>query len=239
MERWLKNIRYWFSINHIERIKTYSFLTHLHYVFNFNVSGIVVNLQADFSDLPPLICPKGYLVREMDTNNPDEIADRIRIVNQSYYDAEENDKSFIKHLNKHPFLDVKKIFFITRNGQAVGTVITGLYRNNPQYGGCARLAILPSEQGNGLGVFVINYASYYLYNQGIRLGETIITLKRKQSLLLHFKLGFKPQFSRNKINFDIQKRMWPARMIARLKVYNLYEKYLKLTIQNQHTQSTK
>lgn len=220
-----KHLKYWLSINHYERIKTYGFFTHLKYVFNFNVSGIVVNLQADLSKLPPLNYPPGYSVREMDTKNHEDIATWIKIVNEAYPDASENENTFHQLLHCHPFLEVEKIFFFTRNNIPVGTVTTGRYRKNRNIGGDARLAVLPSEQGKGLGFYSINFAFHYLKGLGINQGETVITLKRTQSILLHFKCGFTPQFDRSKIMFDIQKRMWPARLLAKRKVINIYRRY--------------
>ncbi len=217
---------YWLSINHMERIKTYGLVPHFKYVFNFNVSRVVVNLQANLADLPPLITPEGYMVRQMETTDKKEIAIWIRIVNNAYPDADENEESFMKHLYKHPFLEAQKIFFLIRDQVIVGTVTTGRYRKNPEYGGDARIAILPTEQGKGLGFFAINYAFHYIKNQGISKGETVISLRRTPSLLLHFKCGFRPEFDRSKLMFDVQKRMWPVRMIVKKKVQKLFTHYL-------------
>ena len=225
-KRLLRNIVFWLSINHFERIKTFGFFKHISYVFNFNISRIVINMQANLTHLPKLIFPKGYSIREMDTENPDEISEWIRIVNQSYPDADENEASFKKHLYRHPFLNAIKIFFITSENIPVGTVSAGIYRKNPNYGGDARIAILPSEQGHGLGLFAINYAFHYLKKQGINYGETIISIKRTQSIILHLKCGFRPQFDRSKTMFDIQKRMWPARFFAKRKLKKLTKAYL-------------
>jgi GNAT superfamily N-acetyltransferase len=190
------------------------------------VSGIVVNLQADLSKLPTLKYPPGYSVREMDISSAEDIAAWIKIVNEAYPDASENENTFHKLIHSHPFLEVEKIFFFTRNNKPVGTVTTGRYRKNRDVGGDARIAVLPLEQGKGLGFFSINFAFHHLRILGINHGETVITLKRKQSVLLHLKCGFTPQFDRSKIMFDIQKRLWPARLIAKRKVVKLYNQYL-------------
>lgn len=214
ISRIYKNLNYWISINHIERIKTYGFFSHLRYVFNFNICRIVVNLQADLTKLPPLKFPIGYSVREMNTKNPEDITEWIRIVNEAYPDAVESENSFQRHLCNHSFLKVEKIFFLNMNGKPIGTITTGRYIKNPSIGGDARIAVLPSEQGKGLGLFIINYAFHYLRDLGIDNAESVITLKRIQSILLHLKCGFHPQFDRDKIHFDMQKRMWPVRWIA-------------------------
>jgi len=227
-----KHLKYWLSINHLERIKTYGFFTHLRYVFNFNISGIVVNLQADLTKLPPLKYPPGYSVKEMDNDNPEDIAAWIRIVNEAYPDASENENTFHILLHSHPFLEVEKIFFFTRSNRPVATVTTGRYRKNRNVGGDARIAVLPTEQGKGLGLFTINYAFHYLKSLGLNQGETVITLKREQSILLHIKCGFRLQPDREKVMFDIQKRMWPARLIAKQKFIKLNNQYLNSVKQN-------
>lgn len=221
-----KHLKYWLSVNHFERIKTYGFFTHLKYVFNFNVDGIVVNLQADLSKLPPLNYPLQYSVREMDTENPEDIAAWIMIVNEAYADANEDEKTFQNLLHSHPFLEVEKIFFFTRSSIPVATVTTGRYKKNHDVGGDARLAVLPTEQGNGLGLFAINYAFHYLKTLGLNQGETVITLKREQSIVLHINCGFKFQPDRHKVLFDIQKRMWPVRTIGITRINDLHRRYL-------------
>lgn len=224
--RLVRNLIYWFSINHFNRIKNYGFLAHLRYVFNFNINRIVVNLQADLTQLPLLLIPEGFEIREMNADNRVDIATWIDIVNQSYPDASEDNSTFFNLLYHHPFLIVEKIFFITKCSVPVGTVTAGRYRKNRSTGGDARIAILPREQGKGLGLLAINYAFHFLRNLGIESGETVITLKRTRSILLHFRCGFVPQYDRSKVIVDVQKRMWPARLIAKRMVSRMYGNYL-------------
>ncbi len=225
LRRTIKNLSYWLSIDHLDRIRTFGIRSHLKYVFNFNVSRIVVNMQAELSNLTPLVFPQGYMIREMEIRNPNEIYEWIRIVNSSYQDADENETSFKQHIYSHPFLDVQKVFFVMSENQPVGAVSVGLYKKNPEYGGDARIAVVPSVQGNGLGYFAISYAFHYLRKQGIDIGEAVISLKRKQSIFLHLRCGFRPQYDRSKVILDTQKRMWPARLIAERRIKKLTKSY--------------
>lgn len=212
-------------IGHIESTKKYGVLTHLRYIFNFNVSRIVVNMHADLKELPPLTCPAGYAVREMDADDPEEIAAWISLVNQAYPDADETPETFLKHRDRHAFLDAPKIFFVTKDARIVATFTAGLYRSNPEYGGDSRIAVLPTERGKGIGIFCINYAFHFLRNQGAGKGESVIMIRRTQSLLLHFRCGFRPEFDRRKVMFNPQRRMWPARWIARRRVERLHAQF--------------
>jgi len=221
-----KNIQFWFSINHFDRIKTYGFYKHLKYVFNFNISELAISYQGDLSKLPTLKYPKDCAIREMDLFSIEEIKCWISLINKSYPDANETYLSFQRHLEKHPFLEIDKIFFILKLDVPVGTFTTGRYRKNNKVGGLARIAVDPEVQGLGLGFFAINYGYCHLKAAGIKQGESIIAFKRKQSIALHMKCGFVPQFNREKILFDPQKRMWPVRLIARIKLSRLYHYYL-------------
>lgn len=227
MSNFLNDLKYWFRLNHIAAIRKYGLLSHLKYVFNFNVSRILINSQMDLSDLPELRYPDGYVVREMDVNNPDEINSWVRIINESYPDVFEDFDSFQRHLHNHVFLTDCKVFLLVRDGKPVGTITAGLYRKDSSVGGAARVAVLPSERGRGLGFFLLSYAYHYLRAQGIKRGETIAAIKREKSILNHFQCGFKPQFDRSKVMFDAQRRMWPARLIAERKAKKLYEDYLR------------
>jgi GNAT superfamily N-acetyltransferase len=221
-----KNIEFWIKINHFERIKIYGFFKHIKYVFNFNVSEIIINFQLDLSKLPSLNPPAGYSVRELDIKSKEDILSWIMIINQSYSDANEDYNTFNKLLHRHTFLDVEKIFFLTTENKPVGTITVGRYKKNRSIGGGARLGVLPSEQGKGLGFFLQNYAFTYLKSKGILIGETVVTLKRTRSIFLSFRCGFIPVFDRSKITFDTQKRMWPARLIAKWRVRQLYRNYI-------------
>lgn len=181
-------------------------------------------MQIDLNHLPKLYEPHGYHIREMDTNKESDINKWIFIINNAYDDAIETSKTFKQHLYNHRFLETPKIFFLYNDSnQEVGTITAGLYKNNNSYGGDARIAILPAERGNGLGLFLIIFAFHYLKELGAKYGESIISYHRKSSIILHLKCGFRPQFDREKIIYDNQKRMWPIRLLAKKGVRKLFK----------------
>lgn len=217
----LKNIGFWLKVNHIQRIRQYGLISHIKYVFNWNISKISINLQRDLTTLPKLTHPKKYSLAEMDISNPFEVERWCKIIKTSYKDSKVDADSFYRHLKMHPFLTNIKVFFIKKNASYVGTVSVGLYKKDVTVFGGARMAILPSDQGY-LGYYLINYMNHYYKKLGIKKCESLIGLRRKSSLMIHFRHGFEPIFDRNKIMVDNQKRMWPARMIARKRVMKLY-----------------
>lgn len=220
------NLRFWLSVDHIDRIKTYGLISHLKYMFSFNISRLVVNMQNDLYTLPELVVPDGYTIREMNINDENEIDKWIYIVNTSYDDANETKQSFFKHIYNHSFLTNQKVLFLMNElEEEIGTVTYGLFKKNKDWGGDSRIAILPSEKGKGLGYFMINYAFHSLRNVGIRYGEAVISFHRKQSIYLYAKCGFHPQFYREKCILDSQRRMWPVRFIARVLIKKQLRKF--------------
>jgi len=222
----IKNIKYWSSINHFERIQQYGFFIHLRYVFNLNVSNISINLQIDLRELPYLLVPDGYEMVKMNIADDAQINKWVGIVNSSYPDGKETYQSFKNMIENHSFLKNIEVFFLIHSNEKIGTVSIGQFKTNEKYGGDARIAILPTQRGKGLGLYLINFAFHTIKNRGLCYGESVISSKRTESLWLHFKLGFTPQFDRSKINFDIQKRLPIARKIAKKRVLRLYKKYL-------------
>lgn len=206
-------------MDHCQRIRRFGLPAHLRYVFNFNVDGVVANLQRDLSDLPPLDVAEGLIFRTADLTRAEDRAHWIRLVNDAYPDATEDDRSAERHRSEHAFLSCMEVFFLCRGAHPIATVSTGVFRNAPEVGGDARIAVDRAEQGKGLGRLVILFALHRLREKGLRCAEAVITLKREQSLRLHFRLGFQIQPDRSLWNFDIQRRMWPVRCLvhARLK----------------------
>jgi RimJ/RimL family protein N-acetyltransferase len=193
------------------------------------MSNLVINMQKKVAECPnPEPAPAGILVLEMDTNNPREIESWINIINRSYPDKNETLKSFDTFFNRHPFADIKKILLFWRGDVAVGTIGIGIYHKNQLVGGEFHLAILPEEQGKGIALYALGCADRYLKNSGVSNIENIVSFKRKHSIKLHIRAGFKPQFNRSLMVVDVQKRMWPVRLIVRSKVQRLY-KALQLT----------
>lgn len=214
MNHLFSNLRYWLGVDHLAQVRRHGLRNHLRYVFNFNVDRVVVNLQRDLDDLPPLEVPEGLTFRPADLRDAADRAHWIRLVNAAYFDATEDDRSAERLLSTHAFLTDMEVFFLCRDDRPIATVSTGVFRNAPTFGGDARIAVDPAEQGQGLGRTLILFALHRLRSKGLTHAEAVITLKREQSLRLHFKLDFQIPPHRRQWNFDIQRRMWPVRWLV-------------------------
>lgn len=80
-------------------------------------------------------------------------------------------------------------------GQAVATVLIGVYKTNPKMGGDFRIGVTEEAQGKGYGRLCILFAFSQLAARGVKFGESAIAFKRKESLYLHYALEFKPQLN--------------------------------------------
>lgn len=71
----------------------------------------------------------------------------------------------------------------------------------------------------------VEYAYSRLASQGFVLGESIITIKRVPSLLLHFSLGFEPRYDIRYVTF--KKNLRNINFVQRIRLTYLLYKYYK------------
>ena len=113
--------------------------------------------------------------------------------------------------------------------------LVGGYKQNNKVGGDYRIGVHNDYKGNGIGRMCVEYAFSRLAEQGFRIGESIIEIKRIPSLLLHFSLGFEPQYDmrftalNTKRNINYYLRFIQRKRISGLlcKYHQLYKKKLK------------
>ena len=153
------------------------------FIYGFNLS------DSDVSHL------YGLSVKIIDYNSDLDLQQWCDVINNSYddcyYDIEKARK-FLK--NHHIFQDGRTAIFY-EGAVPCATVRGGGYKLNPIVGGDYRIGVHNNYKGNGLGRMCVVYAFSRLEEQGFRLGESIITIKRVPSLLLHFSLGFEPRYN--------------------------------------------
>lgn len=113
-------------------------------------------------------------------------------------------------------------------GGVIATVSIGVYKNNPKVGGDFRIGVTKEAQGRGYGRLCILYAFSKLAAMGIESGESAIGFKRKESLYLHYSLGFRPQFN-NKYLAEKNYRPWLKNMnvILKFRLLMSYRSFLK------------
>lgn len=85
-------------------------------------------------------------------------------------------------------------------GEDNATVSIGKYKSNKNVGGDFRIGVKKEAQGKGLGRICILWAFSQLANSGLKIGESAIAFKRKESLYLHYALGFRPQLNFSRLS---------------------------------------
>lgn len=195
--------------------------------YRLNYSRTVVHLHADLAHVAPPVEHPPFRFRQMDPGSPADVQQWIEIINDAYDDAACDAAAARSHWENHLFLKLSRIEFLTDGDLPIGTISIGPYRDNPQVGGDARIAVLRSHQGRGLGGALIRHGFDLLRRQGIRNGESIITITRERSILLHFQCGFRPQFSARYHQYRKQKRLSVVRLLVALRLHGLYRRYLR------------
>lgn len=110
----------------------------------------------------------------------------------------------------------------------MATVSIGLYNANPKIGGDFRLGVTKTVQGKGYGRLCILFAYSQLAAMGIKYGESAIMFKRKESLHLHYALGFKPQTNLKYVsNQTFGKKMKNFNFILKYRLWKSYRDYLR------------
>lgn len=224
------NLLYWLKLNHFNRIKRYGLFSHLRFVFNWNVDRVHINVTRKLDDsLPSNELPAGYMFSFMDKKDSTEKEIWGNLVQKSYAGEFLKRPDFDDHLFNHNMMNIiNVIFLINKKTQThVGAISIGKFRSTPAFGGFARIVILPEKRGRGFGKQIILYAMHCLREDGFKNCGSFISVTRVASLITHFKLGFKPQFEKNAKIPDIQRRMWPARLIAYTRVKKIYQDFLE------------
>lgn len=109
-----------------------------------------------------------------------------------------------------------------------GTVSIGVYKTNPKIGGDFRIGVTKEAQGIGYGRLCILFAFSQLAAKGVKFGESAIAFKRKESLYLHYSLGFKPQPStRFLANKTPDSKLKNLNFILKYRLRKSYRDYLK------------
>lgn len=136
----------------------------------------------------------GLSVKNIDYGSDSDLQQWCDIINNSYDDCFFDIPKAKQFLNNHILFEDGKTVLFMDGPVPCATVSWGRYKRNPKVGGDFRIGVHNNYKGNGLGRMCVEYAFSRLAEEGIRLGESIITIKRVPSLLLHFSLGFEPQY---------------------------------------------
>lgn len=173
-------------------------ISKIYRTFNPSIKGRVVCLQRfldGFSLSDDTVLKKyGLRVKYIDYDSDSDLQQWCDIINNSYDDCFYDISKASKFLKDPLFFEKGQSVLFMKDATPLATVSFGRYKSNPKVGGDYRIGVRNQYKGNGLGRLCVEYAFSRLSEQGFRLGETMITIKRIPSLLLHFSLGFEPQY---------------------------------------------
>jgi GNAT superfamily N-acetyltransferase len=173
--------------------------------FYFNIDNKIVHLQNNIGWFSDAFVTKklgeGYVFEPLVLSSIEQINIWADIVNEAYDDTNYSQQEATKALTAHLFLQDLETFFLKYENKYVGTVSIGQYQENIDVGGCFRLAVKRGFQGKDLGKALIYYGYAKLRERGIEYGESVISSKRSASMMLHFSLGFKPQYDMESISY--------------------------------------
>lgn len=178
----------------------------------WNVSRVVVHMQRDLGHLEVPERPSGLTVRSADPGDPRDDAIWRDLVSRSYPDVE-TVPPLRSMFEQHRFLAIDQVWLVAQD-QPVATIALGRFKSDPRVAGVARIAVLPSARGQGIGRWMIVAAYAELATQGCALGESVITNTRQESLRLHARSGWSLQSDPSLVQDVGQRRRWPAKALA-------------------------
>lgn len=158
-----------------------------------------VIVQANLSDIAPVFDIAPLTIRKIDPQNSYQVNEWLQVVNDAYNEYPYNIESARNLLTQHHFIDNVETYLVYDSEIAVAGISLGVYREMPSVGGVFRIAVKKSHQGLKLGRFVILYAYHKLHENGIEIGESVISSYRQKSILVHLSCGFRPQTDISKI----------------------------------------
>lgn len=172
----------------------------------------------------------GLKVHQIDYNNDTDLETWMSIIHTSYDDCHFTVDTARIYLATHRFMDHTKTFLFQEigGGDFVATLSIGIYKANPNVGGDFRIGVTKAAQGKGYGRLCILFAFSQLAAMGVKYGESAIVFKRKESLYLHYALGFKPQTNlRYVANQTEKKKLKNLNFILKYRLKKSYKDYLR------------
>ena len=170
----------------------------------------------------------GLSVRYIDYDSDQDLQLWCDVINNSYDDCFFDVPKARNFLNNHILFGKGKTVMFMDNITPCATVSWGGYKRNPKVGGDYRIGVRNDYKGNGIGRMCVEYAYSRLAEQGFRIGESVIEIKRTPSLLMHFSLGFEPQYDMRYVTFRSPKNIkYYIKFIQRMRVKYFLHKYNK------------
>jgi GNAT superfamily N-acetyltransferase len=156
------------------------------------VGEVLVCVRGRLTDVPEMALPDGFTIRDLDGDDPAEVARWLVVVNAAF------GRTWIQENHRlamvdNPVVEVDRTFLVERDGEPVGTASIGRYRRNPEVGIGHYLSVHPSAQRHGLAVALCSHRYRAMAQTDLVVGEAQTHLHRIGSLRAHFRCGFEPK----------------------------------------------
>ena len=167
----------------------------------------------------------GLSVKYIDYDCDEDLQQWCDVINNSYDDCFYDIDKARTFLTEHPIFQNGRTVLFMKGATPCATVSWGTYKSNLKVGGAYRLGVHNGMKGKGIGRMCLVYAYSKLSDEGFKLGESIVTIKRIPSLLLHFSLGFKPRYDIRFVTYKDNLKY--INLIQRVRLTYLLYKYHK------------
>ena len=167
----------------------------------------------------------GLTIKYIDYDLNSDLQQWCDVINNSYDDCFYDIDKARNFLTNHPIFQNGRTVLFMKGSIPCATVSWGGYKSNPVVGGDYRIGVHNHFKGHGLGRMCIEYAYSRLADEGFRFGESIITIKRVPSLMLHFSLGFEPRYDMRFVTYKDNLKY--INLIQRVRLSYMLYKYHK------------
>lgn len=210
-------------------------IKNIKYLFYTNIENKVLYLRTKlnkyFLSEDNLNELYGLSVRKIDYGNTNDLEVWCNIINNSYDDCSFTVLKAKDYLLNHLYLFNNQSFVFESGGRVVASISLGFYKQNPEWSGLFRIAVMKDFQGMHYGCAIVLFALSYLQSMGVKYCEDIVSSKREPSLNMHLNIGFEPLLNvKNAIYTANQKNVnfiQSVKLYFRLKrAHNKYLGYL-------------
>lgn len=206
-------------------VKKFNFISDFYWKFCYCPAA----LQIDLSKLQSQPELSGFKMCTLSLSSP-MFEDYVQFINTSYEEKIYTKEQLADLLKNHHYLkNVETYVLLNKEEEIVGTISTGVYKEDEQWGGVFKFATKKSQRKQGLGLYMLQYGYNTLKERGCLYGESIVSDRpsRIASLMTHFKCGFVPQTDRNKVQFSAcrgEHNKLKGKMTNKwvMKYYNIY-----------------
>ncbi len=167
----------------------------------------------------------GLTIKQVDYNVDSDLQSWCDVMNNSYDDCFYTIDKARKFLKDHPLFKSNKTVLFCCNGIYCASVSWGGYKANSIIGGDFRIGVKNEFKKRGLGRMCVEYAFSRLAEEGYKFGESVITIKRVPSLMLHFSLGFVPRYNMKYVTY--RDNLKYINIIQRIRLTIMLHKYYK------------